>query len=172
MNRTARTKLLGGAAAIPLIALVISGCGGGGTATASPSPPKTAQGGTASVGVAKTGLGKVLVDSRGRTLYLFKKDTGARSSCSGGCAAEWPPAPATAKPTAGSGANAQLVGTVRRSDGSPQLTYGGHPLYRYVGDQNSGDTNGQGLSDFGAAWWVVSPAGDEVTSAPSGASGY
>ena len=171
MNRTTPIKFLGAAAVIPLTALVISGCGGG-TATASPSSPKTAGGGPASVGVASTGLGKILVDSRGRTLYLFKQDTGPRSTCAGACAAVWPPALAAGKPTVGSGANAALIATIKRSDGGSELTYGGHPLYRYAGDQSPGDTNGQGVTGFGAAWYVVSQAGDQVTrqSASSGGS--
>src|SRR3954469_9348770 len=85
MSMTRRTPItfLAAAAAIPLTALAV-GCGGsGGGATASSTPPKTASGQAATVGVANTSLGNVLVDSQGRTLYLFKKDTGTTSTCTG-----------------------------------------------------------------------------------------
>jgi predicted lipoprotein with Yx(FWY)xxD motif len=163
---------------IPMLAaaaLALGACGGGNgnTKTASTDRPTTASGGrAATVGVANdSALGKILVDSRGRTLYLFKKDTGTQSQCSGACAAAWPPVRAAAKPTAGSGVTASKLGTSARSDGAPQVTYNGHPLYLYAGDQNPGDTNGQGITGFGAAWYVVSPSGDQITSGGSG-NGY
>jgi predicted lipoprotein with Yx(FWY)xxD motif len=150
-------------AAIPLAALAAAGCGGGGgEATAAPAPPKTTSGGQTTVGVASTGLGKVLVDSTGRTIYLFKKDRGVKSACSGECAIDWPPVLASGKPTVGGGANASLVSTTKRSDGKPQVTYNGHPLYLFEGDHNPGDTSGQGLTAFGAAWYALSPAGNQL----------
>ena len=155
-------------AAIPLAALAVAGCGGGGgQATASPAPPKTASGGSATVGAATTGLGKILVDSKGRTIYLFKKDTGSKSACSGDCAIDWPPVRASGKPTVGGGASASLVGTAARADGKPQVTYNGQPLYLYEGDQKPGDTTGQGSTAFGAAWYALSPAGNQVSGQPS-----
>ena len=167
---------LAAAAAIPLAALAVAGCGGGGggEATASPTPPKTASGAPATVGAATTGLGKILVDSEGRTIYLFKKDTGTKSACSGDCASDWPPVRSSEKPTVGDGANASLVGTTARADGPPQVTYNGQPLYLYAGDEKPGDTNGQGLTTFGALWWVLSPAGNQVTgqASSSGGGGY
>ena len=168
---------LAGAAAI-FAALAVAGCGGGGggEATAAPAPPRTASGGPATVGVATTDLGKILVDSTGRTVYLFKKDTGTKSACSGACASAWPPVRASGKPTVGDGADASLVGTTTRSDGKPQVTYNGQPLYHYAGDEKPGATNGQGLTGFGAPWWVLSPAGNEVTgqaaSSDGGGSSY
>jgi predicted lipoprotein with Yx(FWY)xxD motif len=107
-------------------------------------------------------LGRILVDSRGRTLYLFKKDTGARSRCSGSCAVNWPPLLATGRPVAGSGIKSSKLGTTRRSDGKTQVVYNRHPLYRFVADSKPGDTNGQGLTAFGARWFVVSPAGSQI----------
>jgi predicted lipoprotein with Yx(FWY)xxD motif len=86
--------------------------------------------------VARTGLGNVLVDSKGRTIYLFKKDSGTKSVCRGECAIEWPPVRANGEATVGDGANASMVATTKRSDGKPQVTYNGHPLYLYEGDQN------------------------------------
>ena len=111
----------------------------------------------------RTSLGKILVDSRGRTLYLFKKDSGKKSTCFGACATAWPPLRAHGKPTVGGGARASKVGTTRRSDGKPQVTYNGHPLYLFVQDKKPGDTHGEGLSAFGARWFAVSPAGRQVS---------
>ena len=156
--------------AIALVAAVVAGCGGGNnTATASSS-----QSGSGSHTIAvsdNSSLGKVLVDSKGRTVYLFQKDTGSMSTCSGACATDWPPVTTTGKPTAGSGLTASMVGTTTRSDGTKQVTYNGHPLYTYVGDQKAGDTNGQGVSAFGALWYAVSPSGSTVTAMGSGSGG-
>src|SRR3954451_24862922 len=154
------------AAAVPLVALAAAGCGSSNnTATAMLKP---ASGSSATVSVANTGLGKILVDSQGRTLYLWAKDTGGKSACTGGCATAWPPLRASAKPTAGSGAQASLLGTTPRSDGKPQVTYDGHPLYGYQGDSKPGDTTGQGSNGFGAPWYVLSPSGMGITTASSG----
>jgi predicted lipoprotein with Yx(FWY)xxD motif len=164
-------SLLAGAAVIPLAALAIAGCGGGSGATATAASPKTASGRSATVGATTSGLGKILVDSKGRTIYLFKKDTGMKSACNGACAGDWPPVTPNGKPTVGDGANASLVGTTTRSDGAPQVTYNGHPLYLFEGDQKPGDTSGQGLTAFGAAWYALSPAGNQVAGQTS-SSGY
>jgi predicted lipoprotein with Yx(FWY)xxD motif len=141
-------------------------------ATASPQATNSRQ---ATVKVAQTGLGKILVDSKGRTLYLFKHDSGKKSSCFGACAAAWPPLRASGKPTAGSGARASMLGTTKRSDGKPQVTYNGHPLYRFQGDKKPGDTNGQGINAFGGLWWAVSSSGKQITGSGStsgGGNGY
>lgn len=163
------TTSLASSAVAALTALAIAGCGGG--ATASPPPPKTTGGPAATVRVATTGLGKTLVDSKGRTLYLFEKDSGTSSSCTGGCAADWPPLRAKGSPTVGTGASASLIGTATRSDGAPQVTYDGHPLYLYVEDRKPGDTNGQGVTAYGAAWFALSPAGNQLTGRPSSSGG-
>lgn len=115
------------------------------------------------VGIASTSLGKILVDGHGRTLYLFAKDKRGKSACSGACAAYWPPLIASGKPSAVAGAKKSLLGTIRRSDGRRQVTYRHHPLYKYAGDRAKGQTNGQGLDDFGGEWWVLSPAGNKIT---------
>jgi len=119
--------------------------------------------GRPTIGVASTGVGDVLVDSHNRTVYLFNKDTGTKSTCYGACAAKWPPVRATGKPTVGGGAKAAMLGTTSRSDGKPQLTYRGHPLYLFVGDNTPAAANGQGVKAFGGAWFVVSPAGNQVS---------
>ena len=111
MTRSRSITFLTSLAAIPLAALALAACGG---SNSSASPPTTANGGAATLGVANTGLGDVLVNSQGRTLYLFQKDSGTQSTCSGACASNWPPLRANGKPTEGSGADASMVGTTMR----------------------------------------------------------
>ena len=114
------------------------------------------------VAVAKSPLGRILVDSRGITLYDFPKDRGTTSSCYGACAALWPPLTTKGKPVAGPGVRASLLGTTKRTDGKLEVTYNGHPLYYFVSDRRPGQATGQGLNQFGAPWWVLSPAGKEI----------
>jgi predicted lipoprotein with Yx(FWY)xxD motif len=176
MTRRTPHTILAGAAVIPLVALAIAGCGDNNDNQATAAAPKTSSGQAATLGVATSGsLGKLLTDSQGRTVYLFQKDTGTKSTCSGECAVQWPPVTTKGKPTVGKGLTASMVGTTKRSDGSQQVTYNGHPLYRFQSDQNPGDVNGQGINAFGANWYVVSPAGAANTSQSSsggGSSGY
>ena len=165
MTRTRLITLLAGAAAVVLGALATVGCGGGGYgASAATTTATTASAQHAAIGAMNEGeLGTILVDPQGRTLYVFKKDTGTKSACLGACAGIWPPLRATGKPTVSDGADASLLGTTARSDGEQQLTYNGHPLYLYAGDDKAGDTRGQGLTDFGASWYVLTPAGQQVS---------
>jgi predicted lipoprotein with Yx(FWY)xxD motif len=114
------------------------------------------------VATARSGLGRILVDGRGRTLYLFEKDTRSRSACYGSCAKFWPALLARGTPSAGRGAKAALLGLSRRSDGSEQVTYAGHPLYRFQEDTKPGQTKGEGSKAFGAGWDVLSPAGKKI----------
>jgi predicted lipoprotein with Yx(FWY)xxD motif len=115
------------------------------------------------VRAAKNGtLGKILVDAQGGTLYVFSRDSGTTSACTGACAAAWPPLRSSGKPVVRGAAIANLVGTIARSDGKRQATYNGHPLYRFVMDAKPGDTNGEGLMAFGGTWFAVSPAGNPV----------
>src|SRR5881409_1512590 len=102
------------------------------------------------VSVRKTSLGRILVNSRGHTLYLFGKDRNGKSACAGMCATFWPPLIAAGKPSAGAGTRASLLGTTRRADGRRQVTYNHHPLYTFVKDKRKGQTNGEGLNAFGA----------------------
>ena len=166
MIRRTSTRFLASGTAAALIVLGVAACGSSGgssSSSASTTPPKTADGQPATLGVANTGLGKILVDSQGRTLYVFKKDSGAKSACTGACAAAWPPLRVTGKPTVAHGTNASLVATTKRSDGKPQVVDNGHPLYLYVGDKKPGDTSGQGVNAFGGGWFAVSPAGNQVS---------
>jgi predicted lipoprotein with Yx(FWY)xxD motif len=172
MTRHRSVTFLASAAALPLAALALAGCGGNGnSASGTTTAPKTSSGSPATVGVANVGLGKILVNSKGRTLYLFKHDSSTTSTCFGACAVNWPPLRASGKPTLASGANASLVGTTKRSDGKPQVTYNGHPLYLFSGDNKAGDTNGEGVSAFGSLWYAVSPAGKQIASS-GGSTGY
>ena len=162
---------LAGAAVIPLVALTVAACGGGGSA-ATAATPKVSSGASAAVGVSKTSLGSILVDSNGRTLYLFKADVGMQSACTDACATKWPPLLATGKPTTGAGLTTSRLATITRSDGARQITYNGHPLYLFVKDQKPGDVKGQGVIAFGAAWFALSPSGNQISAtAPSSTSG-
>jgi predicted lipoprotein with Yx(FWY)xxD motif len=165
MRRRRPIAFLASVAVIPLSALAIAACGGGGAATA--ATPKTSTGTSVTVGVANSRLGSILVNSAGRTLYLFKADVGTKSACIGACATAWPPLLATGKPTAGSGLTGSKVGTITRSGGTQQVTYNGHPLYLFIKDQKPGDVTGQGVTAFGAAWFAVSSAGKQISSKPS-----
>jgi predicted lipoprotein with Yx(FWY)xxD motif len=118
--------------------------------------------GGAKVAMAKLPLGRILVDSKGITLYDFVKDKGTTSVCYGACAALWPPLLTKSKPVAGPGVRASLLGTTKRKDGKLEVTYNGHPLYYFVTDRKPGQTTGQGVNQFGGPWWVLSPAGKEI----------
>jgi predicted lipoprotein with Yx(FWY)xxD motif len=107
----------------------------------------------------KTGLGKVLATSSGFTLYLYTPDPKGKSVCTGSCAAAWPPLLTKGKPTAGPGVKAKLLGTAKRG-GKLQVTYAGHPLYRYAGDSKAGQTAGEGV---GGIWYALSAGGKKVT---------
>lgn len=121
----------------------------------------TKSGGT-TVAVAKTRIGRILVDSKGITLYDFVTDKGGVSGCYGACAALWPPLITKGKPHAGPGVRASLLGTTKRKDGKLEVTYNHHPLYYFVTDRKPGQTTGQGVNQFGGPWWVLSPAGREI----------
>ena len=131
--------------------------GSAGTAPASRGPS-----GVATVTAASSKLGMILVDGSGRTLYLFEKDQQDQSACSGACATAWPVDQSSGTPKAGSGVKASLLGTIKRSDNTTQVTYNHHPLYTYSGDSGAGQLNGQGVDAFGAAWFVVAPTGGKV----------
>jgi predicted lipoprotein with Yx(FWY)xxD motif len=122
----------------------------------------------ATVSLRQTKLGRILVNSRGHTLYMFAKDRHGKSSCSGSCAKFWPPLLSRAKPTSGPGVKASMLGTTRRSNGSLQVTYNKHPLYTYALDKRAGQTKGEGSSFFGAKWWAVSAGGRAVLKSSGG----
>lgn len=116
----------------------------------------------ATVSTARTGLGRIIVNGQGHTLYLFEKDKRGHSACSGTCATYWPPLVTHGKPIAANGARKALLGTIRRADGSMQVTYAGHPVYRFLLDSKRGQTKGEGLNDFGGGWDALTPAGKKI----------
>ena len=152
-----------------------SGNGGSNTTSAA-----SAGGGASAVSIETHSgpMGTYLTDGSGRTLYVFAADTAGKSNCSGGCASFWPPLTGSSA-SAMSGAQAAMVGTITRSDGTKQVTYDGHPLYYFKVDTKAGQTTGQGVDNFGAKWWLVAPSGKPITgsggasssSAPSSSSG-
>jgi predicted lipoprotein with Yx(FWY)xxD motif len=127
-------------------------------APTSAAPTSAAAGGT-TLAVANTNLGPVIVDGQGFTLYLFTKDQGTTSVCYKRCATEWPATVVTGTPTIGSGLDKSLLGTTKRTDGKTQVTYGGHPLYRFAPDKAPGDTNGQNVLGI---WFVVGANGNKM----------
>jgi predicted lipoprotein with Yx(FWY)xxD motif len=133
-----------------------------GASTTSGAAATGAAGGTVLVTV-HTPLGTILAAGPKRlTVYVFAADKGSTSSCSGACAQAWPPVTTTGSPRAAGGVQSADLGTTTRSDGTKQVTYKGHPVYYYVSDQSSGETTGQGINSFGAAWYVLDPQGTEI----------
>jgi len=162
-----QSKLLVSAATVA-IALLGAGCGStspsAAVASASPSaaasPAPSVPTTPATIKVATDAkLGKILVDGNGLTVYLFVADTGTASTCYTSCAKIWPPVLTAGAPQAGAGAQASLLGTTARTDGTTEVTYAGHPLYYFIQDKKAGDTTGQGVNGFGGLWWVLTPSG-------------
>jgi predicted lipoprotein with Yx(FWY)xxD motif len=157
-----------------LLALCVAGvaaCGGGNSSSsggaysqggATKTTSAAGGGSTVTVKLSETKLGKILTDGKGRTLYLFEKDKGTKSSCFAACAAGWPPLTATGKPALAGGLATGKLATTSRGGGAPQVTYGGHPLYYFVGDKAAGQTTGEGLKAFGAEWYALSASGKKV----------
>jgi predicted lipoprotein with Yx(FWY)xxD motif len=144
-------------------AILIAGCGGSGSSTASTKTSSTKTSSTgATVALAHSKFGNILVDAKGRTLYLFAADKSTSSTCYGGCASLWPPLTVSGAPKAGAQIKGSLLGTTKRKDGKVEVTYGGHPLYYFVSDRKPGQTTGQGVNQFGGPWWVISAAGKEI----------
>lgn len=159
-----------------LAAVSVTGCSGSGTQarrTAGQTTPQTAQADAARAVPATvttrsvSGLGKILVDGKGLTLYLFLADKTDKSTCTGGCAQAWPPLTVDGKPTAAGGVRGKLLSTSERDGGARQVTYDDHPLYRFLGDRKPGDVTGQGLDNFGAKWYVLGTDGKKITTTPS-----
>ena len=141
---------------------------GGGSGGSSGAGASGSAGGSATVAVTKGSLGRMLVDQRGRTLYMFLSDTSDKSTCYTGCSSTWPALTVTGSPNAGAGVQASMLGTTTRTDGSTQVTFDGHPLYVYSGDSGPGDVNGEGI---GNVWYAVSPNGTPIKHAGGGGNG-
>src|SRR4051794_30618597 len=149
-------------------ALVLAACGSSSTSStgssgysssSKPPSPAPASTGTPIVSTKHTSLGTFLVDGQGRALYLWDADKSTMSTCSGACAEAWPPLTTKAAPKASGTVKSSLLGTTKRTDGTREVTYAGHPLYYFAGDTGPGQTAGQGSNGFGAPWWDVSPSG-------------
>ncbi len=174
---------------IPL-ALLAAACGSSSSSTTASSTPTpaaaptstTTSAATSSVALsAKTlpGVGSVLVNGHGRTLYAFIPDNAKKVTCVGGCAAIWPPLSIGAgqKPSLSGGVQASLVSSDPNPSGGDVETYGGWPLYLYVADPSAGTDHGQGINSSGGLWYVIAPTGKLVkgkstTSSTTGGSGY
>ncbi len=146
-----------------VVAIVVTGCGSSAPKAATAASPAAApSGGGATINTRTAPIGKFLVDGKGRTLYLFEADKPNMSNCPSACLSIWPGFTAKGKASVGAGVDAAKVGTTKAADGTTLVTYNGHPLYYYAGDQKPGDTTGQDLDQFGAKWYVVSPSGSKV----------
>jgi predicted lipoprotein with Yx(FWY)xxD motif len=147
-------------AALAIAGMLSAGCG---AATNSLDP------GRQQIGIAKKGsLGRVLVDGDGQTLYVFAKDPKKMSTCYGACASVWPPVTTEGKPMAASGVASSKLSTIKRDDGTTQVAYNGHALYYYQADTDPDDADGQGVSQFGAPWFVESASGSVITKGGGG----
>ena len=169
-TRTSTAVRLGVVVAAPVLLLAACGSNPSSTSGGGSSGGSSAAAHAATVETHSGALGTYLTDGSGKTLYLFASDHGGKSTCSGACVSAWPPLAATGMPSAAGAAKSSMVGTITRSDGSKQVTYGGHPLYYFAGDSSAGDTRGQGINGFGAKWWVVAPSGAAITQSSGGAS--
>jgi predicted lipoprotein with Yx(FWY)xxD motif len=109
-----------------------------------------------SIRISQSGLGPILTDQNGRTLYAFTKDKNRSSNCTGRCIATWPALAGSKAVTAASGAQRSLVGEAKRTEGTLQATYGDWPLYYYAGDMDPGDVDGQGVDNV---WFVIGADG-------------
>jgi predicted lipoprotein with Yx(FWY)xxD motif len=184
MNRLRKIRYrIGAVTALIGVSVLVAACGSssspttattggaaaGSTASTSATATPAAAKGTA-VGTTKGSEGTFLTGAGGRALYLWVADAKGMSSCSGACAKAWPPLTTKGKPIATGSVKASQLGTIKRSDGSKQVTYDGHPLYYFEGDPKSGTTTGQGSNAFGAKWWLVSTSGSAITSGGAAAS--
>lgn len=150
-----------------LVAACGSGSGYGGSSKKSSAPKATS---SAMVDSHHGPHGTYVTDGKGRSLYLLTSDGRNKSSCTGACAAAWPPFTTTGKAMPMGSVHADDLGTIKRSDGTVQVTLYGHPLYYYAQDSKPGDTNGQGIKSYGGTWWLVAPSGKAITSGSSSSS--
>jgi predicted lipoprotein with Yx(FWY)xxD motif len=157
---------------VPLVAVtgalgvLIAGCGGGPSPNSKPAPPSLG-GSTTTVGVGGSQYGRVLMDAKGATLYLFSGDEAGKSTCTGRCAQTWQPYIAHGTPHAADATQPAIeegfLGTITRPDGKPQVAYKGHPLYYYSGDKHAGAVTGEGKSQFGGKWYLLEGSGNKVS---------
>ena len=172
-----RNLLLAGGLALGAAATVAA-CGSSSSSTAAGSPGSSAPAGVSSSASATIsaksvpGVGTVLVNGQGQTLYMLTSEKGGKITCTAanGCIQAWPETLLTSGATAaaGSGVQSSLLGTVKDASGNLEVTYNHWPLYTFSGDSGPGVAKGQGLTSFGGTWYVLSGSGNPVTSSPSG----
>ena len=167
---TGRTGRWARVLAVVLVGTVVGACTSSGTAISTPydtTPPVLQHGPRYEIKAGQVnGLGSVLVDGQGITVYIFANDTkGKPSRCYGICAIQWPPLTlpsGVSAPIAGPGIEPRLLGTAPRTDGTTQITYNGWPLYLWPPDKQPGKATGQGLTNAGGLWFVITPAGKAI----------
>jgi predicted lipoprotein with Yx(FWY)xxD motif len=130
-----------------------------GASSAESGPPASA---AATVALADSSMGAILVDGQGLSLYLLTADSSDQSVCTDACATAWPPLVTKGETTAGTGVDASLLSTLTRADGEVQVTYNGHPLYTFKGDHAPGDVAGEGIESFGGTWYLISAGGEPI----------
>ena len=141
------------------LSLVLAACGGGEVAEAPTEQAAESSAAPATLMVTTTALGDTVVDGEGRAVYVFDNDSGGTSSCDDQCAVNWPPVTVQGSPVAGDGVDEAKLGTIERTDGALQVTYGGRPVYHFAGDEGPGDVKGHGVGD---KWWLVRPDGTAI----------
>ena len=177
MHISRASRPLVGAAGLVAAGFLLAACGGGagyGSTSSSSTPPETTQSAQGAAGqtvhTGKTDVGTVLVDAEGKTLYAFAADSPGKSNCTDTCLQYWPAAKASGTVSHSSDVTAKLA-TIKRSDGTTQLTVNGWPVYTYAADSGPGQATGQGSNLSGGRWWVVAPSGTQIKSTAGGAGG-
>jgi predicted lipoprotein with Yx(FWY)xxD motif len=159
--------------AAPVLAAAVIGlaaCGSSSSSTSSTPAGSTGSSSGSQIKTASTGVGTILVNSAGHAIYWFAIDTSTKSNCAGSCVTYWPPVKGPV--TAASGVSLPgTFGTIKRSDGTTQATYMGHPLYTYVGDSSAGMVGGNGKNLSGGLWWAMTPSGAKPKAGASTSSG-
>ena len=174
MNQLRATRpILSMATGVIVAALALSACASGKRTAVTAAPPTSAPAGAVSIAVKTGAMGAHLTDAQGNTLYLFAADKSTDSTCYGACATYWPPFTTTETPQVAGQAQLAMVGTTKRTDGTTQVTYAGHPLYYFKSDTTAGDAKGQGKNLSGGLWWIVAPNGKAITKTrPAAPGGY
>jgi predicted lipoprotein with Yx(FWY)xxD motif len=173
-----RSWLLAGGLALGT-AVTVAACGSSSSGTAAGSPSSSAPAGGSSAASATIsaksvpGVGTVLVNGQGQTLYMLTSEKGGKNTCTqaNGCTQAWPEtllAKGATTAKAGGGAQSSLLGTVKDASGNLEVTYNHWRLYTFSGDSGPGAAKGQGLTSFGGTWYVLNGSGNPVTSSPSG----
>jgi predicted lipoprotein with Yx(FWY)xxD motif len=167
---SSRVQALRGACVIGAIAAFAAACGGGSSGSSNAAAPSSSSGSSGSSGggsavVVSThngAYGTYLSDGSGKALYMFEPDKTNSSTCYGECAKFWPPLTSSGAATASGGVTQSMLATTKRTDGTTQITYAGHPLYHFAEDKSAGDTKGEGLNLSGGEWYLLSTQGTSI----------